>query len=145
MKSVLADTTALHFHLLPFKQIWRRPSGIKVWCFDEGNTSDAFLEAHAKLQNQPNEPRCDLKKVVLGLMFSSDATHLANFRTAKAWPLYLYFANESKYFHAKTGSGALHHVAYIPSVSVCFSLKIANSYQWLLPASRSHQGCHIYG
>jgi hypothetical protein len=44
-----------------------------------------------------------------------------NFGTAKAWPLYMYFANLSKYLRGKPGSGASHHVAYIPSVSVRFA------------------------
>ena len=50
-------------------------------------------------------------------MFWSDSTHLANFGTAKVWPLYLYFGNLSKYIHGKPNSNACHHVAYIPSVS----------------------------
>jgi hypothetical protein len=117
MKAALADDTARKFHFSPFRRFWKLPSGIDVRCFDEVYTSDAFLEAHDKLQKQPNEPGCKLEKVVLGLMFWSDSTHLANFGTAKVWPLYLYFANLSKYLRAKVGSGASHHVAYIPSVS----------------------------
>ncbi|KAJ7764935.1 hypothetical protein B0H16DRAFT_432430 [Mycena metata] len=49
-------------------------------------------------------------------MWWSDSTHLANFGTAKAWPLYLYFANLSKYTRARPTSGACHHVAYFPSL-----------------------------
>lgn len=119
MQAALADSTSRHFHLSPFKRFRRTASGNER-CFDEVYTSDAFLKAHDMLQKQPNEPNCGLEKVVLGLMFWSDSTHLANFGTAKAWPIYLYFANLSKYIRCKPTSGAAHHVAYVPSVSVVF-------------------------
>jgi hypothetical protein len=117
MKAAVSDVTAKRFHLSPFKRIWRTSSGAEIRCFDEVYTSDAFLEAHEKLQRQRNEPDCTVEKVVLGLMFWSDSTHLANFGIAKVWPVYLYFANLSKYLRCKPSSAASHHVAYIPSVS----------------------------
>ncbi|KIO08844.1 hypothetical protein M404DRAFT_22671 [Pisolithus tinctorius Marx 270] len=49
-------------------------------------------------------------------MFFSDATHLATFGNAKAWPLYLYFGNVSKYARAMPNSGACHLVAFFPSL-----------------------------
>lgn len=118
MKAALADVTARRFHFSPFRRIWKSQTGVEERCFDEAYTSDAWLEAHDKLQKQSNEPDCKLEKVVLGLMFWSDSTHLASFGTASVWPLYLYFANLSKYFRGRPNSGASHHVAYIPSVSV---------------------------
>ena len=116
IKSALVDITSQRFHFAPFKRFWKPPSGAKVRCFDEAYTSDQWIEAHDDLQKQPNEPGCKLEKVILGLMFWSDSTHLTNFGTAKVWPLYMYFANLSKYFRCKPSSGASHHVAYIPSV-----------------------------
>jgi hypothetical protein len=68
------------------------------------------------LQWQPKEPGCSLECVITGLMFFSDATHLANFGTAKAWPLYLYFGNLSKYAHSSPTSGACHVVGFFPPV-----------------------------
>lgn len=116
MKAALADVTARRFHYSPFRRIWRSPSGIEERVFDEAYTSDAWLDAHDTLQKQRNEPGCTLEKVILGIMFWSDSTHLASFGTASVWPLYMYFANMSKYFRGKPGSGASHHVAYIPKV-----------------------------
>lgn len=118
MKSALTDVTALRFHFSPFKRLWNTPDGKEERCFDEAYTSDAWIKAHNDLQKQRNEPNCKFEKVILGLMFWSDSTHLANFGTAKVWPLYLYFGNLSKYFRGKPSSGASHHIAYIPSV--CF-------------------------
>jgi hypothetical protein len=116
MKSALADITSRRFHLSPFKRFWKFPSGAKVCCYDEPYTSDDWIKAHDDLQKQPNEPGCKLEKVILGLMFWSDSTLLTSFGTAKVWPLYLYFANLSKYLRCKPSSGASHHVAYIPLV-----------------------------
>jgi hypothetical protein len=118
VKAALVDVTARRFHFSPFKRFWKPALGIEVRCFDEAYTSDAWLEAHSVLQKQRNESGCQLEKVILGLMFWSDSTHLANFGTAKVWHLYLYFGNLSKYFRGKPSSGASHHVAYIPSVCV---------------------------
>jgi hypothetical protein len=122
MKAGLEDISARKLHFSPFKLFRRMPLGHEERCFDEVYTSDAFLEAHDTLQKQPNEAGCKLEKVILGLMFWSDSTHLANFGTAKVWPLYMYFANLSKYIRGKPGSGSSHHVAYIPSVRLihCF-------------------------
>jgi hypothetical protein len=116
MKSALADITSKRFHFSPFKRLWTSLSGTTVRCYDEVYTSDEWIEAHDNLQKQKNEPGCKLEKVILGLMFWSDSTHLASFGTASVWPLYMYFANLSKYVRCKPSSGASHHVAYIPSV-----------------------------
>ena len=50
------------------------------------------------------------------MMIASDGTHLADFGNAKAWPIYLMLGNLSKYIRDIPSNGALHHVAYIPSV-----------------------------
>ena len=117
LKAALVDVSARLFHFSPFKRIWRSPSGAEHRCFDEAYTTDAWLEAHDQLQRQANEPGCGLEKVILGCLFSSDATHLATYGVAKVWPLYLYILNLSKYIRWDPNSGAAHHVAYIPSVS----------------------------
>jgi hypothetical protein len=132
MKAALTDVTARRFHFSPFKRIWFSPTGAEIRCFDEAYTSDAFLEAHNKLQKQRNEPGCTYEKVVLGLMFWSDSTHLTNFGTAKVWPVYLYFANLSKYIRCKPNSAASHHIAYIPSVSIKSTFRLNGMFIYLV-------------
>ena len=120
IKAAWGEGIAKKFHLSPFRRIHIHPeTKVETRVFDEAYTSDAWIEAHNNLQKQPNEPGCKLEKVIAGLMFWSDSTHLANFGTAKVWPLYMYFGNLSKYIRAQPNSGACHHVAYIPSVRVC--------------------------
>ena len=76
------------------------------------------MQRHSLLP--PNETDCEREKIVAALMFSSDATHLAQFGNAQAWPIYLMLGNLSKYIRAKPDSGAMYHLAYIPSVSAPF-------------------------
>ncbi|KIK35492.1 hypothetical protein CY34DRAFT_16981 [Suillus luteus UH-Slu-Lm8-n1] len=117
IRSAFADIQANAFHLFPFKRLWKDPlDNHQERVFDELYTSDSWLEAHDHLQRQPREPNCSLERVIAGLMFFSDATHLANFGTAKAWPLYLYFGNLTKYARSAPTSGACHLVGFFPSL-----------------------------
>ncbi|KII83957.1 hypothetical protein PLICRDRAFT_46731 [Plicaturopsis crispa FD-325 SS-3] len=117
IKSTFSGAAARQFHLTPFKRLWKpSASGPEERVHDELYASDAWIDAHEKLQRQQREPGCDLERVIAGLMFWSDATHLTSFGTAKAWPIYLFFGNQSKYDRAKPSSGACHHLAYVPSI-----------------------------
>ena len=113
-------------HLSPFKLFHLNPLTKKEErIFGELYTSDAFLAEHEEVQRHGKLPSdnlsCQREKVVAALMISSDATHLTDFGNAKAWPFYLMLGNLSKYFRSLPNSGALHHLAYIPSVS-CLKL-----------------------
>jgi hypothetical protein len=119
IRSVFTDIQANAFHLLPFKRLWKDPLDDGPGhqrVFDELYTSDSWLQAQDDLQRQPREPGCTLERVIAGLMFFSDATHLATSGTAKAWPLYLYFGNLTKYARSAPKSGACHLVGFLPSV-----------------------------
>jgi hypothetical protein len=118
IRAAFSDIQAKAFHLLPFQRFWKDPlDGHQERIFDEFYTSDAWLEAQDSLQKLPKEPGCSLERVIAGLMLFSDATHLANFGTAKAWPLYMYFGNLTKYARSSPLSGACHLVGFLPSVS----------------------------
>jgi len=109
-------------HFSPFKLFHRNPLTKKEErIFGELYTSDTFLAEHEEVQRHGKLPSDDLsckrEKVVAALMISSDSTHLTNFGNTKAWPIYLMLGNLSKYFRSLPNSGALHHLAYIPSVS----------------------------
>jgi hypothetical protein len=116
------DPLSHHLHLSPFKLFCHNPLTKKEErIFGELYTSDVFLVEHEEVQRHGKLPSDDLicqrEKVVAALMISSDATHLTNFGNTKAWPFYLMLGNLSKYFRSLPNSGALHHLAYIPSVS----------------------------
>jgi len=109
------------YHFTPFKLYQQSPVTKEAErVYGEIYTSDSFLEEHEKIQRAPvppEDPHCQREKVVTALMFSSDATQLADFGNAKGWPIYLMLGNLTKYIRAQPKSGAMHHLAYIPSVS----------------------------
>jgi hypothetical protein len=110
------------FHYDPYELVWQPKDGEEgVRVYGELYTSPAFIDAHKALQESPREPDCDLPRVVVALMFWSDATQLTNFGNAKLWPLYLFFGNESKYHRCKPSSNCCEHVAYFESVCHCLS------------------------
>ncbi|KAJ7837848.1 hypothetical protein B0H13DRAFT_2367939 [Mycena leptocephala] len=78
---------------------------------------------HGKLPR--DDLRCKREKVIAALTFWPDLTHLANFDTAKLWPIYMLFGNLSKYIRVKPNAGAGHHVAYIPSLPDSIQDKIS--------------------
>lgn len=117
IRAAFSDVQASAFHILPFKRLWKDPlDNHQERIYDELYSSDVWLDAQDDLQKLPKEPGCSLERIIAGLMFFSDATHLANFGTAKAWPLYMYFGNLSKYTRCLPQSGACHLVAFLPSV-----------------------------
>lgn len=117
IRAVFTEKAAKWFHLTPFKRIWKSPTGQEQRLYDELYTSDAWIAAHDDLQKQQLDNGCTLERVIAGLMFWSDATHLAQFGNASAWPVYLFFGNQSKYIRGRPNSGACHPIAFIPTVS----------------------------
>ena len=72
------------------------------------------------MQQSPLEEGCNLPRYILALMFASDATMLASFGTAKLWPLYLCFGNDSKYQRAKPSENLFEQVAYFEKAGLPF-------------------------
>jgi Plavaka transposase len=109
-----------HFHFQPFELRWQKGSAPELpstRVYGELYTSPAFLDAHDEIQALPGEPGCSLQRVVVSLMFSSDATQLTSFGNSSLWPCYLYFGNESKYRRYKPSNKLCNHVAYFQKVS----------------------------
>ncbi|KAE9388659.1 hypothetical protein BT96DRAFT_1003962 [Gymnopus androsaceus JB14] len=118
IQSAFTEPLSTKFHFSPFKLFQTVPNSEEVHpVYSELYNSDAFIQEHDKvqcMQGPPDNPDCKLEKVVLGLMFWSDSTHLTSFSNAKLWPVYMMFGNLSKYIRSLLNSGACHHVAYIP-------------------------------
>ncbi|KAG5649632.1 hypothetical protein H0H81_002769 [Sphagnurus paluster] len=125
IEAAFHDPLAHLYHLSPFKLYHRSPStGKEERVFGEIYTSDAFLAEHNHVQRHSpvplDDPGCKREKVVAAVMISSDGTHLTNFGMAKAWPSYFMLGNLSKYLRGLPNSGAIHHLAYIPSLPDSF-------------------------
>ena len=87
-----------HLHFEPYELFWQPNMAAEpIQIHGELYTSEAFIEAHNTLQEQAPEPGCNLPRVVLGLMLTSDGTQLTSLSTIKLWPVYLMIGKESKY------------------------------------------------
>jgi Plavaka transposase len=112
-------TNNFHFHFDPYELYWQvGESHPPIRVHGEIYTSASFVEAHQELQDSPGEPGCDLPRVVIALMFSSDSTHLTSFGDVKLWPLYLFMGNESKYRRCKPSRNLCSHIAYFRKVTL---------------------------
>jgi hypothetical protein len=108
-----------HLHFEPYEFFWQPTDTVepvRLGVHGKLYTSNAFLETDRELQDSPGEPGCDLPRVVLGLMFSSDGTQLTSFSNAKLWPVYLVIGNESKDRRSKPSCHAFEHIAYLETV-----------------------------
>jgi len=130
--AALKEASAEKFHLFPFKSAWKpAPDAREERVYSEPFTCDHFIEEYKKIQAQVKAgPKSHLTPVLLGLMIYSDATHLANFGTASAWPSYIYILNQSKYDRAKPSNFAAHHLAYIPKVRNLFHIVESSLILW---------------
>lgn len=119
LQQKIADSPDAHlFHHEPFEVLWQPdPSLPPTRVHSEVYNSDVFLKAHRDLQNTPRPSGCTRPRVVVGLMFWSDATHMTSFSDEKLWPCYMGFANESKYHRCRPTSDLIHQIAYFDSVS----------------------------
>jgi hypothetical protein len=98
------------FHYKPYELFWKpTKDSVEVRVHGELYTSAAFRKIHYDIQEHAQEPSCNLPRIVVGLMFWSDATHLTSFGTAKLWPCYLFFGNESKYRRCQPTGNLCNH------------------------------------
>ena len=116
-----SDPAAHSFHYHPHELRWRPPgSDSDERVHGELYTSQAWLNEDAKVQSltlDPTETNQEVPRAIAAVMIASDATGLGQFSSSKAWPVYIYFGNQSKYDRAKPTQHAAHHLAYLPSVS----------------------------
>ncbi|KAF7983682.1 hypothetical protein HWV62_19591 [Athelia sp. TMB] len=113
---------AKQYHWHPFEQYWQPPdpTAPPERVYDELYTSDSFINADRELQNTPREPHCNLPRVIAAMMIWSDATHVAQFGTAKLWPIYVYLGNLSKYTRGKPTEKAGYQAGYLPTLPDSF-------------------------
>ncbi|KAJ2934434.1 hypothetical protein H1R20_g2679, partial [Candolleomyces eurysporus] len=122
------------FHYDPFEVLWQPdPNAPPMRVHSELYNSEAFLNAHRELQDSPPPPGCSRPRVVAGLMFWSDETHLATFSSQRLWPCYMCFGNESKYRRSKSSLNLCHHVAYFEKPSDEFKEFVTSKFQGRLP------------
>jgi hypothetical protein len=121
IREALADTRRHQlFHYYPCQTTWkasdRHP---EVSVYGELYSSLEFRNVYAEVHKLPSNAKNEgLEWVVVGLMFWSDSTCLMDFGTAKLWPCYASFGNESKYRRSQPSEGLCQQVAYFEMVSL---------------------------
>lgn len=117
-EKVTSEKDSQLFHYYPYQATWKRTEDSpEVELYGELYASRAFREAHEDLQHQPStSSNRGLERVIVALMFWSDATHLTAFGGASLWPCYLFFGNESKYRRAQPSAYLGHQIAYFLKV-----------------------------
>ncbi|QRW12580.1 colossin-A [Ceratobasidium sp. AG-Ba] len=109
-----------YFHYEPFESRWIPPgsAGSSAQTIsDEMYTSPAMLDAHKEVQRlEIADSSCRLPRVVAAVMLGSDGLQLGAFSTKKAWVLYMWLGNLSKYERCKPNSGSCFELAHIPSL-----------------------------
>jgi len=132
IKDAFQSPLASQYHFSPFKLYCTSPTtGEHERIYSEIYNSDSFIKEHDRVQCAPvpdDDRNCKREKIMAALMFWSDATHLANFGTAKLWPIYMFLGNLSKYTCSHPTAHACHHLAYIPSLLDWFQDLIASSH-----------------
>ncbi|KAJ3557683.1 hypothetical protein NP233_g11677 [Leucocoprinus birnbaumii] len=123
IESAFQDQSARAFHYMPFTLFRQQDDRPPERIITELYNADAFIEEHAKLQQENHRVQVDgvyIETAIAAIMLWSDSTHLAQFGSASLWPIYCYFGNQSKYEHARPSSFTAHHLAYIPSLPKAF-------------------------
>ena len=80
--------------------------------------SDLMIKAQTAVDAIPQAEGDTKECVVLGLMLASNSVQLTSFGNASVWPIYLMFANQPKQERARPSCHAVHHLAYVPPVSI---------------------------
>ncbi|KDN35424.1 hypothetical protein RSAG8_11601, partial [Rhizoctonia solani AG-8 WAC10335] len=84
---------------------------------DEIYTSPAMLEAHKEVQRLDiSDTKCTLPRVIGAVMLGSDGLQLGDFSKKKAWVLYMWLGNMSKYERCKPNSNSCYELAHLPSL-----------------------------
>jgi hypothetical protein len=126
LKMAFREPAALKFCTTPYREYWKPSENEpEERIYTETYTANVFNEEYDQLRsNSRTGPNSHLEPFVAGVIFYSDATHLANFGDASLWPFYMYIGNQSKYTRAQPGEFAAHHIAYVPKVCRVFSTSL---------------------
>lgn len=126
VKTVCESKAADTFHFPPYTMHWCPDSldpGKHERIYADTYASDAMIQAQTDVDSIPRQEGDIKERIALGLMLASDSAQLTSFGSASVWPIYLMFANQSKQERVRPTCHAVHHLAYVPSVSPLVSIE----------------------
>ena len=153
IRTVCSSKAAESFHFTPFTMYWSpdpdKPQEYEQ-VYADTYMSKSMIDAQTEVDNLSRVEGDTRERVALGLMMASDSAQLTNFGSASVWPIYLMFANQPKQERVRPSCHAVHHLAYVPSVSVLVVdhfVHLTNSHtaRWRFrqPVSTNRENCTI--
>ncbi|KAG9110206.1 hypothetical protein FRC07_008220, partial [Ceratobasidium sp. 392] len=104
------------FHYEPYESHCCGPGGSEDYrTYGEVYESPRMLQMHREVQDIILDEPCKLPRCVAAIMAFSDATQLADFGNAKAWPIRVSFGNLSKYERCKPELKNHFELGFMPS------------------------------
>ena len=126
IRTVCKSKAAETFHFTPYTMHWcpdpLDPDKHERVYADTYN-ADVMIQTQTEIDNLPRQEGDTRERIALGIMLASDSTQLTNFGSASVWPVYLMFANQPKKDRVKPSCHAVHHLAYVPSVSSTYLIE----------------------
>ena len=120
VRTVCGSKSAETFHFTPYTTHWH-PDPLDPdrheRVYTETYTADVMIQAQMEVDDLPRQEGNARERIALGLMLASDSAQVTSFGTASVWPIYLMFANQTQQERVKPSCHAVHHLAYVPSVS----------------------------
>ncbi|KAG9075746.1 hypothetical protein FRC06_009912, partial [Ceratobasidium sp. 370] len=137
VRSAFEKNNPRFFHYDPYEAHCRDPKTSKTYrLYGEAYESQRMLDAHRAVQQAVLDESCNLPRCVAAIMLFSDATQLADFGNAKAWPIRVSFGNLSKYERCKPDLQNHYEVGFMPSIILRILLATIRGMKSLRPCPR---------
>ena len=120
VRTVCGSKSAETFHFTPYTTHWHSDPldpDKHERIYADTYTADAMIRAQMEVDELPRQEGDARERIALQLMMASDSAQLTSFGSASVWPVYMMFANQSKQERVMPSCHAVHHLAYVPSVS----------------------------
>jgi hypothetical protein len=119
VKDACSNNDIKSFHYQPYTSKCVDPlTSMSHTTYGEVYESQRMRDAHEAIQKIKLDEHCSLPRCAAMIMAFSDATQLAAFGHATAWPIRIALGNLSKYERCKPNSRNHYEVGFVPSVSI---------------------------
>ncbi|KAF8603666.1 hypothetical protein BDV93DRAFT_523134 [Ceratobasidium sp. AG-I] len=113
----LSNNDRKSFHYGPYTARCKDPQTSEPYdIFGEAYESKRMRDMHEAIQKIKLDEPCSLPRCAAMIMVFSDATQLAAFGHASAWPIRISFGNQSKYERCKPSNRNNYELGFIPSL-----------------------------
>ena len=119
VRDAFSNNDVKSFHYKPYTSKCADPiTSTSHTMYGEAYESQRMRDIHQNIQKIKLDEDCSLPRCAALIMAFSDATQLAAFGHATAWPIRVAFGNLSKYERCKPNSHNHYELGFVPSVSI---------------------------